>query len=800
MTAMPNEAPQRPQALHVIPGNIPREMRIFDRWLVWKYELTEDGKWTKVPYNARTGRKASSTNPGTWASFTDAIAAYRSEKYDGIGFVPGPDIGIVGVDIDHCLDDNGGITSTAAKKIAATFNSYTEMSPGSNGLRIFTRGRVEMGERKGGQRRDGVEVYPRGQYLTCTGHRIDGYAETIVDAPDGALQALWDSLNPPRHDEERPKSGTRHRAEEAPADDLALIEMARNASNGNKFSRLWSGDTSDASGDDSVADLALCAILAFWTGRDGARMDRLFRQSGLVRNKWDERRGASTYGSATIEKAIANCSDVYKPRLRVVRSNSEEDGADHVPPTSTEAVHFTDMWNAQRFVAEHGSDIRWCKSLGGWLVWDGGRWIADDTYGVMRHAKLTTRAMLAEAAKTPTDERMKALASHALKSQSESRLNAMINLAKSEPGIATVPEAFDADPWLINVHNGTIDLRTGTCRAHRREDLLTKTALVDYDPHATCPTFLTFLHDIMKGRAELVDFLQHAIGYTLVGTTREQIMLILHGGGANGKSTLIETLMGMLGDYARSMPSDALMVKRGDDGPKNEIARLRGVRLAAAVESDEGRRFSEAFVKQITGTDTVTVRHLYNDFFDMRPEFTVWLSTNHKPQIKNTDHGIWRRIRLVPFDVTFKERSATDGDSVLCKDEQMPERLRQELPGILNWVIQGCLAWQRDGLPVPEPVKKATEGYRAEMDLVAAWIADCCIISPTAEETATELHKSYAAWCEENGERSMTSRALAGRFKDREFTQTRSTTARKWCGIRLRAPTEAREEREQGAI
>jgi len=316
----------RPQALPVQRDGIPCELAQRKRWLVWKYELNKDVKWTKVPYNARTDTKGSSTNSNTWATLDIAYQRYLSGDYDGVGFAIDPEDGIVGIDIDHCLSPSGAVNDHAFA-IIRRFNSYTERSPGGHGLRVFVFGRVVTGGR-GGHRRDGVEMYPRGQYLTCTGRGMEGFADTIVEAPEGALQELWNSLNPPQRPK-TPHTAKAHReTEEPPADDLALIELARNAKNGDKFGRLWKGDTSDYGGNDSEADMGLCARLAFWTQGDAARMDGLFRESGLMRNKWDESRGDGTYGSVTIEKAIAHCTEFYKPRLRVVGNERSSDSDD----------------------------------------------------------------------------------------------------------------------------------------------------------------------------------------------------------------------------------------------------------------------------------------------------------------------------------------------------------------------------------------------------------------------------------------------------------------------------------------
>jgi len=326
----------RPQALCVRRDGISHELARRKRWLVWRYEINKDGaKWTKVPYDAHTDQHGSSTNADTWATIDVAYQRYLSGGYDGIGFAIDPEDGIVGIDIDHCINPNGDITDHALG-LVSRFNSYTERSPGNHGLRIFVFGRVTTGGR-GGHRRNGIEVYPRGQYLTCTGHGLEGFNEAVATAPDGTLQDLWDSLNPPKRTETPPYRG----AEDPSTDDLSLLNLARNAKNGHKFERLWSGDTSDYGGNDSEADMGLCARLAFWTQGDSARMDRLFRASGLMRKKWDEARADGTYGSVTIEKAIANCTEFYKPRLRVVgndrSSNRDGDWEKSAPHMDEEA-------------------------------------------------------------------------------------------------------------------------------------------------------------------------------------------------------------------------------------------------------------------------------------------------------------------------------------------------------------------------------------------------------------------------------------------------------------------------------
>lgn len=450
-----------------------------------------------------------------------------------------------------------------------------------------------------------------------------------------------------------------------------------------------------------------------------------------------------------------------------------------LPSRPATAANLTDYGNAERLVGHHGRDLRYVYAWDKWLVWTGRVWRVDDTGEVERRAKDTVRRIYQEAANAEDADARKALANHAKSSEAKGRIEAMISLARSEAGIAVTPEELDADPWALNVPNGTLDLRTGELRDHRREDLITKMVPVEYDPDATAPTFEAFLERILPGE-ELRGFVQRAKGYSATGDTSEQCMFINHGPGANGKSTLEEVCQAALGDYAMRTPTEMLLTKR-PGGIPNDVARLKGARFAAASETEEGRRLAESLVKDLTGQDTISARFMRGEFFDFKPTHKLWLSTNHKPEIRGTDNAIWRRIRLIPFNVTIPKQE---------QDRKLPERLRAELPGILAWIVRGALEWQREGLRPPDEVRRATGRYRAEMDVIAAFIDEECIVAEHATASAKALYSAYKAWCEENGERPESQRRFGGRLKERGFESGRITTgARKgaveWYGIGL---------------
>lgn len=442
---------------------------------------------------------------------------------------------------------------------------------------------------------------------------------------------------------------------------------------------------------------------------------------------------------------------------------------------TAESHNLTDLGNARRLVERHGQDLRFCGSIG-WLVYDGRRWGKDETGEVMRCAKETVRGIYAEAeaAENPADR--KALAAHAMRSEAEPRLRAMIALAESEPGIPVRPEHLDGHGWLLNVENGTLNLCTGELGLHRREDLLTKLVPVSYDAAARAPLWEAFLARVLAGDAELIAFLQRAFGYALTADVREQVLFILYGTGSNGKTTLLEMMRDTLGDYAQPTRPETLLVKKGDAIP-NDVAALRGARLVYACEPEGSKRLAEALVKQLTGGDTVTARFMRREFFSFRPTFKVFFAANHKPHVRGTDHAIWRRVRLVPFTVTIPD---------LEQDRMLPEKLRGERPGILRWLVQGCLAWQREGLRPPDAVRVATAEYRAEQDALGAFLAECCVAETGATVAIKELYVRYAEWCAEARETPVTKRELGALLEERGFEPDRTKASRLRVGLRLR--------------
>lgn len=438
--------------------------------------------------------------------------------------------------------------------------------------------------------------------------------------------------------------------------------------------------------------------------------------------------------------------------------------------------HLTDLGNAHRLVAQHRDDIRYNCISGKWLLFDGIRWIEDVRGNIYQKAKLTVKGIYDEAAQALDKSTRKELAEHAIKSESKQRLEAMIALAKTEQGIAITANELDSDPWKLNVLNGTIDLKKGELLHHNREDLITKLAPVEYDPEAPFPQWSKFLNTIMAGNRNIIDFLQLAHGYSLTGDTREQVIIIEHGGGANGKSTKQDIIREILGDYAKTTSFNTFLARNGE-ATRNDLAALSGTRFVSASEMTDGKRLDEGVVKQLCGGDEITARFLYGEYFTFRPSFKIWLACNHRPIIKDTSHAMWRRIRLIPFNVTISEAE---------QDKELPKKLRNESAGILTWMVQGCLKWNIEGLCMPKEVKAATEGYRAEQDTLASFLDEYSISDPAGQVKAGDLYDAYEKWSEENGEMPQSQRKFTQCLEEKGFNRYRGTGNKYvWTGLKL---------------
>jgi putative DNA primase/helicase len=451
----------------------------------------------------------------------------------------------------------------------------------------------------------------------------------------------------------------------------------------------------------------------------------------------------------------------------------------------------TDLGNAERFVDAHRDRVLWCPARKSFLCWDGRRYAWDERGEAVKLAHLTARSIFHEAAHTEDEDEQKKIAGFAAVSQNTARIRAMLTEAK--PYLAVGMDELDRDPWLVNCQNGTLDLRTGRLKDHDPADRITKIVPVDHDPEASCSRFLRFLKEALVDDA-LIEFVKRYSGYTLTGITRERLLAILYGFGKNGKTTLVELLHEVLGDYARNTDVETLLIKKYQ-GVGNDVAALKGARFVSAAEVEKGRRLAESKVKQLTGRDTVTARFLFGENFDFKPEFKLWLSTNNKPVIQGTDDAIWDRIRLIPFTQRFEGSKA---------DPKLPDKLRAELAGVFAWMVEGCLEWQEHGLEEPKTVADATKQYREEMDTLAAFFEDRCVIREGLLTPASRLYKQYQMWCDDAGEHAETQKMFGMRLSERGFVSEKIKRGQHkdrkgWRGIGLRADDPEPEDPDDGA-
>ncbi len=746
--------------------NIPQELKNAPQWILWRSE-ERNGKKTKVPYQI-DGSMAQSSNKRTWSTFATIMKFFNEQEYDGIGFMFSKDDPFIGIDIDHCVDD--GVLSPFAQEIIQTISSYTEYSPSGEGVHIIAKGKLPLrGPGTGRKNIDkGLEVYRHGRYFTFTGNSLD---VGPVQERSEEIKTIFDKYLTEKEEAKTVSTRKQSASDISNLSNKEIWERMFNSKNGKSIQDLFNGQL--INGDHSSTDMALCNHLAFWTDKDAAKMDSMFRESDLFREKWDRQHSAdgATYGEMTIAAAIYSTgptiSDLVEQQEQPYEVYFSQPQASQVADTeeiidTPPVFHLTELGNAERLVYYHGKNIRYCNELD-WLIWNGKMWEEDSKRQIEALTAQTLRAIYGEAKATEDGYRKKQLNDWAKKCERRNiRMNTILD---TRPMVAVRKQELDSHKYLFNCENGVIDLKTGELLPHDRDFLFTKISSVAYQKDADCPNWKAFLESIFideqgQPNYEIIDFMQKAIGYSLTGDTTEQVMFFLFGNGRNGKSTFINTVQQLLGDYGRQTNSDTFIKKKNDSSINNDIARLDGARFVSAVESEEGQQLSESLVKQITGGEKMSARFLRQEYFEFTPEFKVFFTTNHKPIVKGSDEGIWRRIRLVPFTVTIPKEKV---------DKKLPQKLAAEMPGILRWAVEGCLKWQKEGLKEPEVIRKATEGYREDMDILGPFLAERCVIHPAAKIESKEIYKEYKNWCFENDDVELKNRAFYRQLEIRGF-------------------------------
>lgn len=745
---------------------IPEELKRLKNWVCWKAEPDPKAHSgiKKIPINPYTGGQAMSNNPDTWSDFETAVRI--SADLAGIGFVFDGN-GYFGVDLDDMPEaleqfKNGRYDNVIGEFVYG-LKSYTELSHSENGIHIICKGRLPEGAR----RRGGIEMYEKGRFFVMTGN----YCSEFIDISD-----CTESVKPLHEKYLAQHKSVSEKTNNSPVVPLSLsvseiVEKARSSQNGAKFEALYRGDITGYSSQ-SEADMAFCNLLAFWCGGDIETMDSIYRTSGLMREKWDRKQSGSTYGMLTLKKAADSCSAAYSPQSYQDNYSITIGSRKSVPK---KLYTFDDTGNAERMFDYFGDILKYSYVDKRWLYYRDGKWTYDNVGEIYRVADAALEVMKRESTLWEEHEGgifFDDFKKHLKKTRSNNTKKAMVK--ELEHRVPILPKNMDTDKMAVNCKNGIIDLRTGKLIPHDINKFMTKMLNVKLPETPETPKlWLNFLGDIFGGDRELIRYIQKAVGYSLSGSTTEQCVFFLYGTGRNGKSTFLEIVRYIMGDYATNIQPETIMVRPSQGSANSDIARLKGARFVTSVEPNEGMRINEGLLKQLTGDDVVTARKLYGDEFEFKPEFKLWMATNHKPIIRGTDTGIWRRIHIIPFTVSIPIEKV---------DRRLKYKLREELPDILAWAVEGCRLWQLEGLRMPEAVLDAVQEYRHEMDVISAFTDACCVEG--GEVKASQLYAVYSEWAGENNEYRMSSTKFGTEMAKR-FDKAKKRDGRYYLGISL---------------
>lgn len=726
--------------------HIPEELKRLPQWV--NFILTEKpgkpGKLNKQPINPATGEFARSNDPTTWASYQAAVE--NLPNCAGIGFMFSGDHTYFGVDLDGCEDAIAAWQSGDGDNIVGEFveslASYAEYSVSGKGIHIICRGVLP----EGGRRRGNVEMYGDGRFFAMTGNIASSHTE-IVDGTERirALHGKYIQAGrvPTTYTQLAMADGDTVDADE-------VIRLAENSKQGAKFRELMAGQWEAHYTSRSEADIGLCNMLAYWTRRDERLMDQIFRRSGLMREKWDRRQSGSTYGAITVAKAARECANVYE-RRRVYRVTAGEGLTQQPEPlTAPDFSRYTldDVGAATRMADMFGPVLRYCYPEHSFYYFDSRRWVRDNTGAVYRMADDTATAIREDAeayvdafgVNRDPEECRKEYMKFVKRCRSNNARKAIVNELQSR--VSVLPGEFDAHRDLLNTPSGVVNLRTGELSPHDPTLMITRVTVAEYTNKTDCPRWEQFLNDIFDGDRELIRYVQKAIGYSITASDSEQMLFFACGDGSNGKSTFFETIAGCLGDYTANAQPQTFLVKGQSNNINSDLARLKGARLVTVPEPQEGARLDEGLVKQLTGGNRITARKLYAEEMEFKPDFKIWFETNHRPIIRGTDRGIWRRITLIPFTVTITPARV---------DKSLKYKLMREYSGILAWMVEGALAWQREGLGKrPACIEDAVADYRNEMDVFSAFLSECT--QPSGEVSSGDLYRAYVDWARESNE------------------------------------------------
>ena len=746
------------------PSRVPSVLRDRAQWVNWAW-VERDGKLTKPPYCSRTFELASVTDPTTWSTLAMALRAAQEhpQRFAGIGFVLGPDRSVVGLDLDHCRDEAGEIAPWALA-IVERCRSYTEITPSGCGLRIFLLGQLPPGQRRRGH----VECYDSARYLTVTGDHLPGTPTEIRACSPEEMAALHSELLGGPEAEAPAARGPA--AAPVSLDDQEVVERMLRSREGARIGRLMAGDSSDYGGDESAADMALANYLVFWTSGDVAQADRIFRNSGRMREKWDRRHSSDgrTYGQMTLDRAMEGRTAFYRGgdggEHSIPDAGDEFEVASNAPlgidgskPTpDLRQFTFDDLGNARRLIAQHGENVRFVPEWKSWLAWNGRQWRRDTDGEIFRLAAMTvdaTREQL-DAWQTDNEGLQKAIQKHRSSMGSRRSIEAMERLASSLPGVPVHPDQLDANLDYLPCANGVVDLRTGELLPHSRKHMQTKCLSTPYVQHAQCPTWDRFFAAVFRDDQEMIDYVWRVLGYTLSGRVTARCFFILHGEeGKNGKSTLVETWGRILEQdvFSSALDVRVLMEQRYQQANQPELATLPGIRFVYTSEASRNDRFDVAKLKLWTGGDTLEACQKHERPFTFRPQFKLLIATNYRPEVGDIGPAMWDRVHLWPFLQRFSSDPEDLAAGSLPEDTEIGEKLLAEAPGALARAVRGAIEFYEGGLRAAPSVIAAVKEYQRESDHVGQFVEECCDVGEGLEAPMAALYARYRAWCDAGG-------------------------------------------------
>ncbi len=678
-------------------------------------------------------------------SITDALSLLdKIDGLSGIALCFYPNCGYGALDYDKC----GAEFTEASDSQKEVFNLIStapcEISKSGSGLHQFF---IANGE---SQKDNGhLELFMSNGYVCLTGD-FKGEAQALPEYSDDIIQKISAIIKPPRAIEKAKHAAIQGQHNESFANALALLHNC----NPNSTHDEW---------------VNICfAFQASYPLEDGYEQFDKFSQGGQSYDPQSTRSLWESYNPSRSNHSLGTL--IYEAnKFKGVPFNL---GAQTKSAIST----LNDAGNAERLAARLKNRFLYVPELKTWLYWQDDYWQADLKGFIKKAAIEVAKAIFNEAAQADPQLAPK-IAAWANASLQKGHIDAMIELAK--PLLSVSVSELDKNPMMLGVKNGVIDLRTGTFRPALPEDLMTQQCNVTYDPNASAPLWKQFILQVSNGDVDLATYKQLCWGYSLTGETSEQCFFFLYGWGCNGKSTETGAMQELMGSYAKTISSNVLMVKHnyGNQGPTPEIARLVGARLVTANETEDGARLAEAQIKAMTGQDMLTARVLQGNPFDFKPKFKLFISGNHKPVIRGEDDGIWRRIKVIPFDMQVKDTDV---------DKQLFQKLMAEKSGILNWAIQGCLLWQENGkLLEPQIVKTEVASYRSDQDIMGAWLEEKCVLTPEKQCSTRELFINYSDWVRASGSNPVTETRFSTRLIERGFTKQRINQKMTFIGIGL---------------